>query len=193
MALKFETEDETIEAAHRFERARYWRMVRELAKDAFERDPADEDKQYDAIHELVDSAVTYTKDQIDIIRFSEHDDAFEESNGELPSTQMNAYELYTLIAYWALHADVMDELGRVRDERRENPLFSDTEIHTWLERDRSHVELRNSLTGETIVEWWDEGVEQAIQDGFLNARDWHRSAYDYAVHVGLIKPDQEEA
>jgi hypothetical protein len=63
-----------------------------------------------------------------------------------------------------------------------------TEIHTWFERDRQHVELRDKLTDKTIIEWWDDAVTEAVQDGFLKSRDYHRSAYDYAIDMGLLKP-----
>ena len=62
-----------------------------------------------------------------------------------------------------------------------------TEIHTWFERDRQHVELRDKLTDQTIVEWWDDAVTEAVQDGFLDSSDWHDSAYKYAIDVGALK------
>ena len=64
--------------------------------------------------------------------------------------------------------------------------LEDTEIHTWFERDRQHVELRSRLDDETILELWDDDVSQAVEDGFLNPRDWHRSAYEYALHLHVI-------
>ena len=65
--------------------------------------------------------------------------------------------------------------------------FSDTELHTWFERDRQHVELRSKLNEETICEWWDDDVSQALEDGFLNQRDLHWSAYQYAQDMGLLR------
>jgi hypothetical protein len=64
--------------------------------------------------------------------------------------------------------------------------FDATEIHTWFERDRAHVELRSKLTDQTIAEWWDEAVNEAVEDGFLNPKDWHSSAYEYAKSVGML-------
>jgi len=58
--------------------------------------------------------------------------------------------------------------------------------HTWFERDRAHVELRNEDTDETIAEWWDEAVHEAVEDGYLNPRDWHGSAVAYAKLIGLL-------
>lgn len=61
-----------------------------------------------------------------------------------------------------------------------------TECRTWFERDRQHVNLVNKLTDETIIEFWDESVSEAIEDGFLNPRDYHQSAYDYAKYIGIL-------
>lgn len=62
-----------------------------------------------------------------------------------------------------------------------------TEIHTWFERDRQHVELRDVLTEKTIVEWWDKEVTEAIRDGFLDPKDFHGSAFYYADSLGIIE------
>jgi len=80
--------------------------------------------------------------------------------------------------------------GRTRNPRaRRAPLvrYSDTEIHTWFERDRAHVELRNKRTQVTVAEWWDEEVGEEVEAGFLDPRDWHRSAYETAVYRGMIR------
>ena len=39
---------------------------------------------------------------------------------------------------------------------------------------------------ETIVEWWDDAVSEAIEDGFLDPRNYHQSAWDYAVYIGAV-------
>jgi hypothetical protein len=70
--------------------------------------------------------------------------------------------------------------------------IDDTELLTWFERDRAHVELRNKLDDSTIVEWWDEDLSEAIEDGSLNPRDYYSSAYEYAEVCGLL-PSVEEA
>ena len=64
--------------------------------------------------------------------------------------------------------------------------IQETDIYTWFERDRAHVELRNRLNDETIIEWWDEEVGGAIEDGFLSPRDYHTSAYEYALYLGVL-------
>jgi hypothetical protein len=61
-----------------------------------------------------------------------------------------------------------------------------TRLETWFERDRQHVALIDSRNDETIVEWWDEAVTEAIEDGFLTSRNLHGSTYDYAASVGLL-------
>ena len=59
------------------------------------------------------------------------------------------------------------------------PTYEETELLTWFERDRAHVELRDLRNDKTLVEWWDEAVEEAIEDGFLKPRDYHGTAYAY--------------
>ena len=70
--------------------------------------------------------------------------------------------------------------------------FKDTEIHTWFERDNKQVELRNKKTQETILDWNDEGVDEMVEDGFLDPKDWHRSAYEYAETMGVLSEDNTE-
>lgn len=70
---------------------------------------------------------------------------------------------------------------------REQIPFEETQLYTWFERDRAHVELRHERTEETIVEWWDEAVGEAIEDGFLpsSPSQMHEAAYDYADERGM--------
>lgn len=58
------------------------------------------------------------------------------------------------------------------------------EVDTWFERDRGHVCL--SKNGKTIIEWWDDDLRQAIDDGFLNPKNFRGSAIQYAHHLGLL-------
>lgn len=60
---------------------------------------------------------------------------------------------------------------------------SNTRVDTWFERDRAHVNLE-TMDGRTIVEWWDDAVAEAVEDGFLNPRDYHGSAVEYANYIG---------
>lgn len=65
-----------------------------------------------------------------------------------------------------------------------------TEVDTWFERDRAYVILwevdDDGDRVREIMEWWDEAVGEAVEDGFLNPRDWHGSARAYAEHLGLL-------
>ena len=61
------------------------------------------------------------------------------------------------------------------------------ELYTWFERDRAHVELRDKRTERTVIEWWDETVMEAVDDGFLNPKDYLNSAVHYAESLGLIR------
>lgn len=71
---------------------------------------------------------------------------------------------------------------------------SNTAVDTWFERDRKYVGLypkddegKPDTNAKAIVEWWDEAVDEAIEDGFLDPRDWHGSALSYAKQMGVIK------
>lgn len=58
-------------------------------------------------------------------------------------------------------------------------------LESWFEHDRAHVELRDA-NEETIIEWWDENVAGAIEDGFLDPRNFLVSATAYAREIGLL-------
>ncbi len=63
--------------------------------------------------------------------------------------------------------------------------IEETQLQTWFERDRAWVSLQ-TLDGETILEWWDEAVPEAIEDGFLNPRHYHESAFEYAQSLRFV-------
>jgi hypothetical protein len=67
------------------------------------------------------------------------------------------------------------------------------EITTWFERDRAHVALNDLDKNKTVLEWWDEEVHDAVEDGFLDPRDWKGSAMDYARHLGIITAEKRHA
>jgi len=70
-----------------------------------------------------------------------------------------------------------------------NYIDDDYKVHTWFERDRAHVELRNETLDQTVVEFWDEDVEQAVEDGFLNLKNKTKtldSLMEYAYDRHLI-------
>ena len=64
--------------------------------------------------------------------------------------------------------------------------LEDTKLSKWSERDRNYVGLLNKKTDKVIIEWWDDDANQAVEDGFLDPKRLHRSAFEYAQHVGLI-------
>jgi hypothetical protein len=74
----------------------------------------------------------------------------------------------------------------------QNITIDNTVLDTWFERDRASVILylkdEDGDPGETIIEFWDGAVQEAIDDGFLNPRDFHRSAFEYAEQMGLLDP-----
>jgi hypothetical protein len=116
-------------------------------------------------------------------------DYFREQQGRQVSRSASGVERQ-LNASLARAAKRRDARPRARRSQPRKVRLDDTELHTWSERDRAHVELRDRQTGETIVEWWDDDVQQAIEDGFLPhfAPDTalHRAAFEYAKHVGVI-------
>lgn len=65
--------------------------------------------------------------------------------------------------------------------------MEDTEIHTWFERDRACVELRSKLDDSTIIEWRDDEVREALEDGFLDSRNYHQSAFETAIDLKIIE------
>ena len=68
---------------------------------------------------------------------------------------------------------------------RKFPLSS-LSVSTWFERDRQHVHLFSVDENTTVLEFWDEAVSEAIEDGFLNPRNWLGSMTDIAGAAGLI-------
>ena len=77
----------------------------------------------------------------------------------------------------------------------DNPLgltIDDTIIDEWHERDRNHLILYvkdgDGGFGDSIVEWWDEAYVEAIEDGFIDPRKPHESAFEYAAQMGLLNP-----
>lgn len=61
-----------------------------------------------------------------------------------------------------------------------------TSLQTWFERDRGLVALSDACTGEVVLEARDEDVDALVEDGFLDPRDWHGSAVEYANTLGLV-------
>jgi hypothetical protein len=68
-----------------------------------------------------------------------------------------------------------------------------TSLATWFERDRGMVALSDARTGGAVLEVWDQDVHALVQDGFLDPRDWHGSAVEYANHLGLVAAPSGQA
>ena len=86
--------------------------------------------------------------------------------------------------------DEVRELERLNPPARKR-LPKVVEVYTWFERDRAHVEVRDPATDKTVIEWWDEDVAQAVEDGFLKRRGHsiESSAVQTAIEYGLLPPD----
>lgn len=75
--------------------------------------------------------------------------------------------------------------------------IDDTTLETWFERDRAHVALYekpsedNEHLGRLVIDWWDECVTEMVEDGFLDPRNYHQSAYDYAKKMDLFSKEAE--
>jgi hypothetical protein len=80
-----------------------------------------------------------------------------------------------------------DHCGREHDYvSLTSATVDNTEVATWFERDRAQVTLTDKRTGAELLDLWDEDVAQAVEDGFLDPRDWHGSAYEYAKHLRRV-------
>lgn len=108
---------------------------------------------------------------------SEEDDVSECYESNSPNSQLN----HILKLAGLKESDDVS----LDDDFESSPKY---EINTWFERDRAHVSLEKD--GETVVEWWDDDVQQAVEDGYLNPRDWLGSAMEYAKEMGLIGIDE---
>lgn len=59
-----------------------------------------------------------------------------------------------------------------------------TEFDSWFERDRAYVGLTQG--DKTIIELWDDEVQEFVTDGFKSAsQDWHTALINYANSMGL--------
>lgn len=64
-------------------------------------------------------------------------------------------------------------------------------VDTWFERDRASVilKLKDGITVNEAMpdlpEWWDEDVHEAVEDGFLDPKDWLGSAHEHFIETIL--------
>src|SRR5262249_3180096 len=103
---QYKTEEEVVEAGRRFLRAGDWDTVRRIASDALEQHPGDDEAQDEDIFQSVDGNhyVIYTKANLDVLKFTEHDDAYEDIYGSDLSSlaQEGAYHIYQVLAFCAM-------------------------------------------------------------------------------------------
>lgn len=90
-------------------------------------------------------------------------------------------------------ARAMAEQWSIIEPSRGNPMtrkiytMSNTEIHTWAERNRLTVELRRKGDDKTLIAWRDEEVNEAVQDGFLPFGPDSRGHGDRKLHVAALE------
>lgn len=65
---------------------------------------------------------------------------------------------------------------------RNDPLV----LRKWFERDRAWVALVNDNTNEVVVEFWDDELREAVEDGILDPKNYHKSLMKYAQEHKLI-------
>lgn len=107
----------------------YWSAIRRAAKDVAQEttDPFatgeyDDDAQEarsESLDSWADSMTTYTSDALQVLRWSENDDAVFEEGIYDPSTIGagidSVYELYSRIAYFAVRADILDQVRAIEE------------------------------------------------------------------------------
>lgn len=81
-------------------------------------------------------------------------------------------------------------------DTKKKPTRYDVEIHTWFERDRQHIEIRDKKTDKTLAEWWDDAVTEMFEDGFfkpgtirhegMSGREFENSILEYAEDMGIL-------
>lgn len=75
----------------------------------------------------------------------------------------------------------------------------DVFVTTHFERDNRNVDLYLKVDGtndsveRSIHSWTDDEVDQAVEDGFLSAKDWTKGAYEYVRSVGILDGVEKEA
>ncbi len=68
-----------------------------------------------------------------------------------------------------------------------NPIpINETKLSNGLTSNPKFVELEDRRNGKTIIDWWDDDVDDALEDGFLRKGDLHGSAYQYARSLNLL-------
>jgi hypothetical protein len=111
-------------------------------------------------------------------------------------TDVTAYQrIYPKYASKCSDAFLRGAVRRVYAAGAPRWTVSNTELDEWSERDRNSVILKDKASGKSIMEWWDEAVHDAVEDGFLTMGKGkgrlHQDAVDYANERGL-KPQSSD-
>lgn len=104
-----------LQVARALEETEYWADVRDVAKEALEECPDNEEAQDDFVWESVDGSswVIYTARNLDVLRFTSNEDAWQEF-GELSPENWLAQA-----AFAAMLADVREALHELRADTEE--------------------------------------------------------------------------
>jgi len=107
-------DETTVEEAERICRKHYWDHIRSMAEEAV--DDSDDEEELDTwIHQTVDGQCCYNHRNLDTLRFTDNDAAWEDM-GELPGDHWQAL---ATMAYWAMYTDVMDFARGAMEEKIE--------------------------------------------------------------------------
>ncbi len=87
----------------------YWQTVERAARDVIENTEGDREDETDY---WADSLTTYTHDALTVLRHTRNDDAYFEELGEKLEAD-NAGEVYTKLAWFAVRADIRDEIAEI--------------------------------------------------------------------------------
>lgn len=64
-------------------------------------------------------------------------------------------------------------------------------VSTWFERDRAYIALLDE-DDRVIIEFSDEEVSQAIEDGFINMRHLKKSLIEHAIAFGFLAEEDAQ-
>jgi hypothetical protein len=118
--------EKTLDEAKNVLRADYWRAVRDLADDLKQAikdgEITDREELGDRLHESIDGShwIIYTYANLQVLCWTSNDDAYQEITDEIDGSK-GASHVYQTVAFWAMMADVREQLGD------EDDLFADEE------------------------------------------------------------------
>jgi hypothetical protein len=116
---------------------------------------------------------------------AEFDNILEELVSKMSASQILAFGDVNMFLREELNNEILDTWAERNPEKCDTR--PEVKVYTWFERDRAHVELRNEDTDETILEFWDDDVNQAVEAGILDPRDWEGSIIKHAEELGVLK------